>query len=404
MNSSVANPDGDRALASAHRPYRIFISTGEVSGDLQGSLLIAALHRQAQERGIRLEINALGGDRMATAGATLIGNTSGIGSMGVTEALPYILPTLQLQKRAKQAIAAEPPDLVVLIDYANPNIDIGTYLRRTLPNTPILYYIAPQAWVWAQTASVDRIVSITDRILAVFPEEAKYFAAHGGKVTWIGHPLVDSIRHAPSREQARAQLDIEPDEVAIALFPASRRQELQYLLPVILEAAQKIQAKIPQAHFWIPLSLPAYRQTLEQAIAQAGIQATLIEGHTQTVIAAADLAITKSGTVNLEIALLNVPQVVLYRVSPVTCWIARKLLKFSIPFMSPVNLVEMRSIVPEFLQEQATGAAIAAKAIDLLTKPSDRQQILDGYAAMRQALGEPGVCDRAANTILDFLN
>ncbi|HEY9710846.1 MAG TPA: hypothetical protein V6D48_21750, partial [Oculatellaceae cyanobacterium] len=153
--------------------------------------------------------------------------------------------------------------------------------------------------------------------------------------------------------------------------------------------------------FWIPLSLEAYRPDIEAAIKRYGLRATLVSGQTTEVLAAADLAITKSGTVNLELALLNVPQVVFYRVSFLTAWIAR-LLKFSIPFMSPPNLVVMRSIVPELLQEQATTENIVKESLELLFNPDRRQQTLTDYQEMRQLLGEVGVCDRAAREILQL--
>ena len=202
--------------------------------------------------------------------------------------------------------------------------------------------------------------------------------------------------------RAQCWVAINPEQTALALLPASRRQELKYLLPVMFEAAQQIQAKLPQVHFWIPVSLEIYSQPIEQAIQRYGLRATLLSGQTQEAIAAADLAITKSGTVNLEIALLNVPQVVLYRVNPVTALIFRKFLKFSIPFMSPPNLVEMKSIVPELLQEQATPENIVRSALELLLNPSRRQQTLADYQEMRQCLGEVGVCDRAALKILQL--
>ncbi|HAJ58741.1 MAG TPA: lipid-A-disaccharide synthase, partial [Cyanobacteria bacterium UBA8543] len=154
--------------------------------------------------------------------------------------------------------------------------------------------------------------------------------------------------------------------------------------------------------FWIPLSLEAYRPDIEAAIKHYGLQATLVSGQTTEVLAAADLAITKSGTVNLELALLNVPQVVFYKVSLLTSWIAR-LLKFSIPFMSPPNLVVMRPIVPELLQEQATTENIVKESLELLFNPDKRQQTLTDYQEMRQLLGEVGVCDRAACEILQLL-
>jgi lipid-A-disaccharide synthase len=390
---------------ATHRSsVRLFISTGEVSGDLQGSLLIRALLVEANQRGLDLEVLALGGDRMAEAGAMLLGNTSAVGSIGLLESLPYVLPTLRLQRQTKRYLAEHPPDLVVLIDYMGPNLTIGAYLRRCLPKVPVVYYIAPQEWVWSLNANNTRkIVQTVDRLLAIFPEEARYFQNQGISTRFVGHPLIDRMQTAPNREQARQMLGIIPDQLAIALIPASRRQELAYLLPVIFEAAQQIQAKLPHSHFWIPLSLEVYRPVLEQAIQRYGLRATLVANQTQAVIAAADLAIAKSGTVNLETALARVPQVVLYRVNPITAWIARHILKFSIPFMSPPNLVLMEPIVPEFLQEQATPSNIAREALDLLLNPSRRQTMLADYQRMEQALGEVGVCDRAAQEILNLL-
>lgn len=382
----------------------IFISTGEVSGDLQGALLITGLQRQANLSGLELEIVGLGGYAMASAGATLLGNTISIGSVGQLEALPFVLPTLKIQRLAKRYLQQHPPDLVVLVDYAGPNLSLGSYIKRQMPNVPVVYYIAPQMWVWwPNPRDTTRIVEIADQILAVFPEEARYFQNKGAKVSWVGHPLIDRMQTAPSRQKARTALGITPEQIAIALIPASRRQELKYLLPVMFAAAASIQKKLPEVHFWIPLSLEIYRQPIEQAIKDYDLRATLLSGQTQEAIAAADLAITKSGTVNLEIALLNVPQVVIYRLSKVSAWIARKLLKISLPFISPPNLVEMKPIVPELLQEQATPENIQQAALELLLNPERRQQTLADYQQMRHALGEVGVCDRAAQEILQML-
>jgi lipid-A-disaccharide synthase len=396
----------------------IFISTGEVSGDLQGALLVDALKRQAQAVGLELEIVALGGSKMAKAGATLLGETTSIGSMGLLESLPFVLPTLQIQRRAKQYLRQHPPDLVVLIDYMGPNLSIGSFVRRQLPQVPVVYYIAPQSWVWSiSSRSTAAIVDITDQLLAIFPEEARYFEKKGASVSWVGHPLVDKMQSSLSREEARRALGIKPQQTAIALVPASRRQELKYMMPVIFEAAQQLQSKLQGSGgrennslimnqqtplFWIPLSLETYRPAIEAAIQRYGLNATLVAGQTTEVLAAADLAIAKSGTVNLELALLDVPQVVLYRVSPLTYWIARTFFKFSIPFMSPPNLVVMRSIVPELLQEQATPENIVQESLELLLNPERRKQTLADYQEMRRLLGEVGVCDRAAKEILQL--
>ncbi|MDB9492764.1 lipid-A-disaccharide synthase [Dolichospermum circinale CS-534/05] len=382
---------------------RIFISTGEVSGDLQGSLLIAALQRQAEAVGLTLEIVALGGEKMAQAGAKILGNTSGIGSMGLIESLPYVIPTLRVQRSAIAYLQENPPDLVVLIDYMGPNLGIGTYMKENLPDIPVAYYIAPQEWVWSMSfQNTNRIVGFTDKLLAIFPEEARYYEQNGANVCWVGHPLIDRMANAPSREIAREKLGIKEEEITIALLPASRDQELKYLLPVIFAAAKNIQSNLPNVHFWIPLSLETFRDKITAAIKDYGLQATVVLGQQREVFAAADFAITKSGTVNLELALLNVPQVVVYRLHPVTAWIARHILKGSIPFASPVNLVVMREIVPEFLQEKATTENITQAAMELLLNSEKRQKTLTDYQEMRYSLGELGVCDRTAKEILSM--
>lgn len=383
---------------------RIFISTGEVSGDLQGALLINALQRQAEKLGQELEIVALGGSRMAQAGANLLSNTTKIGSVGILESLPFLIPTLQIQNRVKQYLRQNPPDLVILIDYMGPNLAIGDFIRSHLTKVPVVYYIAPQVWVWSLSdRNTQQIIKNSDLILAIFPEEARFFGEKGVKVTWVGHPLLDKLISAPSRSTARTSLGISQEETIITLIPASRKQELKYVLPVMLAAAKILQSKIPQVKFLIPLSLEAFRQPIEQGILDYNLNATVVADRNIEAIAAANLAITKSGTVNLEIALLEVPQVVIYRVNPITAWIAKNLLKFSIPFISPPNLVLMKAIVPELLQEQATPENIVKEALNLLN-PAKNAQILADYQQMRQTLGEQGkVCQTAAQEIFTLL-
>ncbi len=422
LQAPNALPQADPLTHHSHHPLRLFISTGEVSGDLQGSLLVQALQRQAATRGLTLELLAMGGDRMAAAGAKLLAHTSAIGSMGIFESLPFVLPTLRVQRQAKQYLQQYPPDLIVLIDYMGPNLAFCEYFPERFPGVPIVYYIAPQEWVWGDRWSwgvklfrSDLVVKATQRILAIFPGEASYFRQKGGQVAWVGHPLLDRMQEALDRDRARLALGIPADQLTIVLLPASRQQELKYLMPVMFAAAQQLQAKLPQVHFLIPLALTKYRARIEQAIQQYGLRATVLAepqaassdsaatSLTLQAIAAADLAITKSGTVNLEIALLNVPQVVMYKVNSVTAWILDRVLKFSVPFVSPPNLVEMKPIVPEFLQDQATPENLVQASLALLLDTDRRQAMLADYQSMRLALGSVGVCDRAAQEILNLV-
>lgn len=392
---------GLQPVTTASKTVRVLISTGEVSGDLQGAMLVEALYRQAKIFGISLDIVALGGDRMAAAGAEILALTQSIGSVGLVESLPFVLPTLRVQRQAQRYLAENPPDVVVLLDYLGPNLGMGSYVRRCFPQVPILYYIAPQEWVWSLSSrNTQHLVRTVDQILAIFPEEARYYKSHGANVAWVGHPLVDRMQGVASRDEARRRLNIPESQVAIALLPASRRQEIRHLMPVMFDAAQRIQAQVPNAHFWIPVSLEQYRPAIESAVQRYGLRATLVSENVRTVLAAADLAIAKSGTVNLELAILNVPQIVVYRVNPMTAWIAKHILKFSVSFISPVNLVNMEPVVPEFLQEKATSEALTQAALQLLTDEIQLQAMREDYERMRQALGTVGVCDRAAQMIL----
>ena len=386
---------------SGTKPKTIFISTGDVSGDLQGALIVTALKQLAEKSGIDLNIVALGGSRMAAAGANILADTTGISSMGIWEAVPYIAPTIQVQNIAKQYLKTTPPDAIVLIDYMSPNVSIGNYAKRVFPDVPIIYYIAPQEWVWAtDKKNTSEIVKFTDQILSIFPAEARFFESKGANVTFVGHPLLDRVANIPDRKFARAQLGIADDEIAVALIPASRKQELKYLMPAIFAAARQIQTQLPQVRFWIPLSRDVFKAEIDRAILEYQLNATLIAENTDFVLSAADLAITKCGTVSLELALLNVPQVVIYRVSKVTAWIAKNVIKFSIPFMSPTNLVEMKPIVPELLQDEASPARITAESLELILNQEKRNRTFTEYAQMRLALGDPGVCDRVAQEIL----
>jgi lipid-A-disaccharide synthase len=381
---------------------QIFISTGEVSGDLQGAILIKALKKQAAIAKINLEIVALGGDRMKKEGAILLGNTTNIGSVGLLEALPFILPTLKLQNITKKYLANNIPDVLVLIDYAAPNIAIGQYVKKHLPQVPIIYYIAPQDWAVPMLGNAAKLTQFVDKLLAVFPQEANYYQQKGIETTWVGHPLLDRIADTPNRLKSRQLLNLTSKQKIITLLPASRRQEIQQMLPIIAEAANLIQQQIPDIHFLIPISLDIYCQAIADIIQKYQLSATIIKNQTLEAISAADLAITKSGTVNLEIALLNIPQVVLYRVHPLTAWLARNLLKIKVPLMSPPNLIVDREIVPELQQESATPNKIAEVALELLSNSTKCHKILTDYQEMRFLLGEVGVGERVAKEILSF--
>ncbi|AFZ46840.1 lipid-A-disaccharide synthase [Cyanobacterium stanieri PCC 7202] len=387
---------------------RIFVSTGEVSGDLQGSILVESLWRLGKSLDMEMEISGLGGQKMVTAGVNLIADTTAIGSVGLLESLPFIIPTWRVQRRAKKYLRENLPDVVVLIDYLGPNLSIGSFLKQNFPDIPIIWYIAPQFWVWTpMEQNVNQLVNVTDRLLAIFPQEARFYQEKGVSSTYVGHPLLEKFDNPLSRDEARNRLGLGSDQRAIALIPASRKQELKYLLPVMLESAQKITQKLDNVKFFLPVSLPKYRTQIESMIHKSGLDITLYEGNSIDLFPALDLAISKSGTVNLELALLKIPQVVIYKVNPFTIWVGRKFLNFSIPYMSMANLILMEDIVPELLQEEATVDNIVSESLDLILN-GDRQELTQtNYQRMIDSLnnGNPGISasEKAAQEIINIV-
>ncbi len=387
----------------------LFICTGEVSGDLQASHLIRELLRQRPQ----LRITAVGGERMASAGAHLLHRTTEISSIGILEALPFIGPALWTEWKIRRFLAEDPPDLAVLVDYIGVNSRIARLLQRR--RIPAVYYIAPQEWVWSQDTRLTYQLARQMRLmLAIFPQEAHYYAAAGANVRHVGHPLLDILAAVPSRAEARAQLGIPAEAMVVVVVPASRQQEIRSVLPILLKSARLLQAHLPQVRFWVPLASPRFAAPIARAARRLGLDLTLLDPQAlplssphkahHLALAAADLVLAKSGTVNLETAILGIPQVVIYRLNPITFWIARHWLKVSVPFMSPPNLVQMRPIVPELLQEEAQPEKVAELACALLTHPDRKAQLQADYAAMRAALGEPGVLGRAAQAILEVLD
>jgi lipid-A-disaccharide synthase len=381
---------------------KIFISTGEVSGDLQGSMLVKSLYQAAAKRQINLEIAGLGGDRMKSAGAEILADTAAISSMGFIEAIPFILPTIKIQKLTKRYLQKNPPDVLVLIDYPASNLALASYVKRSLPQIPIVYYIAPQDWAVPMLNNVAKITQVVDKLLAIFPGEYEYFKAKNIDAVLVGHPLLDRMEQAPDRTQARLNLGLDLSDTIVTLLPASRQQEIKYLLPVMCAAAEQLSQQMPKVKFLLPVSLSSYRSAITRKVAEYNLPIQILDGKTLDAIAAADLAITKSGTVNLEVALLNIPQVVIYRIHPLTAWIGRRI-GFEVPLMSPPNLVMERMIVPELQQEAVTAENITAEAIKLLTHDTPLE-ITAGYQAMRSRLGTAGVCDRVAAEILKLVD
>ncbi|MDC3170915.1 lipid-A-disaccharide synthase [Prochlorococcus sp. AH-716-E13] len=388
---------------------KIFISTGEVSGDLHGSLLANALFKEAEKRSIDLEICGLGGERMRKEGVQILEDTTSISAIGIWEALPLIIPTIQIQKKFYKSLKKLPPNCLVLIDYMGPNIKIGRKLKSEKNKIPIYYYIAPQEWAWrVGNNSTTDLISFSDRIFAIFKQEASFYKKRGGNVLWIGHPMIDLIKKLPTKKDSRKILKLRANENILLIMPASRPQELKYVLPIFMQAAKKLQQKYPNLIVFIPSCREVFDSKFKLALDKYKVKGKVvsqkdIEKLKTYIYSLTKLSLCKSGTVNMELALYGIPQIVGYRVSRVTAFIAKKILNFKVKFISPVNLLLKKLIIPEFVQKDFEVKKIYDKACKVIDRKSEKVKISKGYADLKKELGQEGVVKRAAEEIINSL-
>ena len=388
---------------------KIFISTGEVSGDLHGSLLAKELFEESRKQSIDLEIYGLGGEKMKRSGVKIIKDTTPISAIGIWEAVPLVLPMIKIQKKFLNALIAKSPDCLILIDYMGPNISIGRELKKKKINMPIYYYIAPQEWAWrVGNNSTTDLIGFSDKIFAIFQQEANFYRKRGGKVSWIGHPMVDLTKKLPTKKESRKYLDLASNQNILLIMPASRPQELKYILPTFIRVAQKLQRKYPDLVVFIPSCRDVFDQSFQKALDKNNINGRVIstseiEKNKVYIYSLSKLALCKSGTVNMELALYGIPQVVGYKVSRVTAFIAKKILNFKLRFISPINLLMKRQIVPEFVQKEFNVNSVFRKSCKLLEKNNEKLKMKQGYKLLKNNLGDEGVTKRAAKEIINSI-
>ena len=388
---------------------KIFISTGEVSGDLHGSLLSKALFDEAKKHSINLDIYGLGGEKMKNEGVKIFQDTTSISAIGIWEALPLIIPMMKVQKKFYKSIKKYQPNCLILIDYMGPNINIGTKLRRLRNNIPIYYYIAPQEWAWrVGNNRTTNLINFSDKIFAIFKQEANFYKRRGGNVFWVGHPMIDLTKKLPSKKDSRRILKLQANQDILLLMPASRPQELRYILPTFLKTAKKLQLRYPSLVVYIPSCRTVFDKRFKKGLEKYEIKGKVISQQDDSklmpyIYSLTKLALCKSGTVNMELALYGIPQIVGYRVSRITAFIAKKILNFKVRFISPVNLLVKKSVIPEFVQKNFNTNKIFNKSCRLLDLKSEKVKIKKDYSLLKKELGDEGVVERAAKEILNSI-
>lgn len=363
---------------------KYYIIAGEASGDLHGSNLIKAL--MALDSNAR--IRCWGGDKMAGTGAELVEHYKNTAFMGFIEVLFNLRKILRFISDCKADITSFKPDVLVLIDYPGFNIRIAEWAKKK--GMKVVYYITPQVWAWHKSR-VHTLGKYTDRLLVILPFEPAFFDQYHYHATYVGHPLLDAINQFQPSETLQ-----KTSKPLLALLPGSRKQEIRYILPVMLEACRSIEADVALA------GAPSISDDIYQSmIEEAGLmgKVTLFRNQTYDILAKSDYAWVGSGTATLETALFGVPQIVCYKGHPVSYAIAKRIVK--IPYISLVNLIAGKEIVKELIQENLTVSHIIQEMENLQKNKND---IKEKYKILRDQLGHEGASARTAEEIIHLLN
>jgi len=382
------------ARAAAAQGLRIGIVAGEHSGDQLGAALIAAL----RERVPNLSCFGVAGPKMIAAGCEAWWGSEQLAVMGLSEVLRHLPRLLSLRSALVRRFRAARPDIFIGIDAPEFNLRLARSLKGAGVRT--VQYVSPQVWAWRQ-GRVRSIGAACDLVLCLLPFEAKFYAQHGVPAVFVGHPLADQIPLAVDRDAARRALDIRADAPLVALLPGSRLTEVTHLAAPFAAAAAHIAARRPEYRFIAPMACAPVREVFEKKVAQlpAAPAIRVLDGQAQMALAACDAAIVASGTATLETLLSARPMVVAYRVSAVTAFLLRTMGLVKVRYFSQPNLLVGRRLVPEFFQEQVSGAALGDALLQELEDRGHVRELLEEFATVHRTLRRGGAA-RAAEAIL----
>jgi lipid-A-disaccharide synthase len=380
---------------------RVFLSTGEVSGDIVG----AHLARAITARDATAELVGVGGARMAAAGVVVDVPTNHLGTVGVSEAFAALPSLVRVLRAISDRIRHARPDVAVLIGNDVFNVLLARWLRGR--GIPTLSYFPPQVWIWRAVAPF--IARSFDEILTSFPEEHEVYsraaASAGSSATFVGHYLADAItsRTETDVRASRRELGLGDGRV-VALLPGSRVHEVRALGRLLLGAAAILTRGDSGLQLVLPLAEPSFRADIERQAARLGLVGRLLVcADSHTAMRAADVTVLASGTASLEAALLGVPTVIVYTVSALTLAVIRTVIKMGLVGSETVglpNLILARPVVAELRQKQVTPEAVAAEAEALLGDAERRRAMVEAFARVRTLVAVPGTMDRAAAAVL----
>ena len=385
---------------------KILLSAGEASSDLYGAQLSVALRRRARADDEPLEFVGVGGERMRAAGCEIIVEARHLAVVGMTEILSHLPKIYSEFRKLLRAVDGSPkkPDVAVVIDSPAFNFRVAREMHAR--GIPVVYFVAPQLWAWREYR-VRRVQKWIKKVLCIFPFEEEFYRRHGVEVEYVGHPLADLDPPNISREEYARQNSLDPEKTWIALLPGSRRKEAAAAMPAMAGAAALLLSQDPSLQFVLPAAPsldPDYIRRLMDDCFERDPHRPVLVRDARAALLHSRAAVIASGTATVEAALMGTPFVAVYRLSALTFFAARRLVK--VPFVAMPNLIAGRQVVPELLQENFTPQNVAAELKKIISDGPERQQMLAALAEVCDKLKFSGrargatAIERAADAVL----
>ncbi len=377
-------------------PEKLMVVAGEKSGDLHASRIIASL----KELSPSMEIFGVGGELMLRSGAEILTDITGMAVVGFAEVLRNYLKFRRLFRHLVEVAKERKPDAVLLIDYPGFNLRLGPALKSL--GIEVVYFVSPQVWAWGRNR-VEDMRKFIDKMIVVFDFEVPIYRDAGIDVVFVGHPLADALNPTMSRDEFREEVGIPRESKVVALLPGSRFHEVSRHVPLMGKAAEIIREEVRGTEFVLPAASEKLAGECERLLRghRITVPITVLRNSVYEAVSASDAAIVSSGTATLETGCLGTPLVVIYKVSPLTYLIARRLVTIS--NIGLINIVAGKTIAPEFVQNRARPRAIADEIVKFLTDSKLHEDVRRQLSAVRAKLGSPGAPQRAAQVILDLI-
>ncbi len=374
----------------------IAIVAGEASGDLLGSMLMAAIRQSRPD----VRFIGIGGPKMQAVGMDVLFPLEKLAVNGYLEVLRHYRELVGIRRSLRDRFLAEPPDLFIGVDAPDFNLDLERALKQH--GIPTVHYVSPSIWAW-RGERIHKIRHAVSHILALFPFEAPLYEKAGVPVTYVGHPLADLLPEQTKRSEMHEQMRIRRGVRVFALLPGSRQGEVRRLAGTFIETAKLILQKMPEAQFLVPLASRETRSIFEHELWRRegwDLPITLLFGHAHDAMIAAEGVLVASGTATLEAALLKRPMVITYKLAPFTYWLAKR--KQYLPYVGLPNILAGRFVVPEILQDDATPENLAQALLNVVNNKQAVVQLEQTFGEMHRSLRQDAA-HKAAQAILPFL-